>query len=174
MSASQGIETIRRLAVALSGLNELADDLEGVASLEGMAEAAKAAGAKANEELAEAKAKLAAALDGVTRASDEGKAIIIAAQSKAADIEDQANHNAQDILAKAKADGEQAAADLKAEAAKSLVLATAERDGLVRQSADLKAEAAELSAKRDEVAAELADKQAALDKVNAAIAALRG
>lgn len=156
-NVNPGVEAIRRFQVLFNDLAGLADSLEGVSSLQGMADAARQQLDKTSAELKAAQTELEGVTAMVADAKADAAAIVHAAQKVASDVTARAEKAAKD--ARAIADG--------------LEPAVAERSRIDGEIAAMKAALEALKAERRSVSADLASKQSALDAVNAAIAALR-
>lgn len=143
MSIQSGIEAIRRFQVLFNDLAGLADALQEVASLEGMADAHKSAAATAQADAEKAKAEKAKAEESILTARAQAQSILDEATAKAQEqakaAEAKASETAAQMLAaadkkrlssEAKAKDAEKRADLAEEA---LRLAKHEHAALTKQ-----------------------------------------
>lgn len=170
---SQGIEAIRREQVRLQALCDLADMLESAQSIEGATASAVARADKANAERDAAIADLAAARADIASANSEASALISDANSIVADMLTEARRLAEEVGANAAADAERIKAEARKQAEDDLQSITQKRDAMSEEITYLTLAKSDAQAVLDVVVGELANRQAALARVQAAIAEAR-
>jgi trimeric autotransporter adhesin len=170
---SGAVEALRRFQVTFQALADAADVVESVAALEGRAAGLEKAAAAATVARDKAVADRAAAETAARTAADQAKAIVSAAGVDAAAVRARAQADYDALLARGKADGEAArlaALDGKKSEYKRIDTATREAmENLARINVEIrKADDERASLDKD-----IADRQAKLAQVKAAIAALK-